>query len=249
MNRSQCRSARLPIAFLFLAACGPRNGDLLSENKAFDDELMVRMARLVKAIDAMPLEPNATCSAPGKLVYAPQSDAGETDYLMYDALARLGQRGKEEPDKTKIDFHFDGVLPAFLSWIDASSPYYLGQSGRASERATPLVRESFKRAKNIRHLIIVKSQIIDRENGELRLDTYLADLKELKSICGFSVTAHADPKLTVEQYKVVRRNLRTGDETVVRRDSSDNFRSALWNDAREQVFAGVKKQLAVEIPD
>jgi len=230
-----------------LSACGPKNSDLLTQNQAWNDRLLGQLPQLAAAVAAMPLTADSTCAPPGKLTYSPKSDAGDTDYLMYEGMLHIGKVATEE--KSELDFHFhEGLISSYLAWVDPANQYFIGRPGHASERATPLLRDIFRRVKSLKYLVIIKPQPVDRARGDVVIDTYLVDLQATKPLCGFSVTAHADPNLKVENYDVVSRNKKTGKEKVVRSGSRDNFHSALWNDAVQKVFAATKRQLHLDFP-
>lgn len=248
-KRSLPKRHLLTLGLLAFVACGPKNSDLLQENKTFSAMMLSRMAQLPAIIDEMPIYAESRCKPPGKLTYAPKTDAGDTDYVMYEELKRIGKGENADAEKGQIDLSSDGLLPYFLVWTDSASKYYLGRPGQSGERATPLVRDTFRRVKNLKHLVVIKPRPIEREAGEVSLDTILVDLKALKPLCGFTVTARADPKLGIEHYKVIERNRRTGAERELRRGSRDNFHSALWQDARKQTFAEINKQLSLDTPN
>src|SRR5262249_29296478 len=99
---------------------------------------------------------------------------------------------------------------------------------RGGERANSELRRTFQNVKKLKYLIVVKPRPIVREAGEVVIDTYLVDLAANLPLCGFTVTAGANPSLGVKNYVVVERNLRTGAERIVGRRSTDEFQSALW---------------------
>lgn len=248
MHRQWHRRALLGFAVAGLVACGPKNSDLLKQSQAFNDQLLGQLPKLAAAVAAMPLTWDSRCHAPSKLTYSPKSDAGDTDYLMYEGLLRVGKSSEEE--KSELDFHFhEGLISSYLAWADPANKYFIGRPGHASESATPLVRDIFRRVKSLKYLVVIKPQPVDRERGDVAIDTYLVDLKSLQPVCGFSVTAHADPKLGIEHYNVMRRDKKTGKETVVRSDKTDNFHGALWKDARQKVFAATQRQLQLDAPN
>lgn len=243
------RRALLWVAVPALIACGPKYSDLLQENKAFNDQLLGQMPKLASAVSAMSVYPESTCRPPAKLTYSPKSDAGDTDYVMYSALTQVGRGGEE--DKSELNFHFhEGLISSYLRWADpANQTFFIGRPGNVGQRATPLVRDTFRRIKNLKYLVVIKPQPVNREAGDAVVDTFLVELKTMQPVCGFRVTAHADPNLGIEKYNVVRRNRKTGKETVVRSDQTDRFQSALWSIARHEVFAATKKQLQLDAPN
>jgi hypothetical protein len=223
-----------------LCGCGPKNKEVAAQEApaaaAMREKLGMTAAAIAAAGDPQP------CTDGAKPSYAPNTDQLDADWIMFSNLEQAGKPGL-------IDFSFsDGYLPMYLTWTDPKNDYFIGAGDMGDKKPTPMILETFKRVKGIKHVLVVRPLKLDREAGTLDIDVWRATLDPPKAVCGYRVTASADPKLSVEDYDVVRKNLRTGEQTVVRSGSTDKFASALWTDARTKVFADAPAKLGAAAP-
>jgi hypothetical protein len=229
----------LPLTALCLVACGTKNAQVVEQEASAAAAMRERAAKVAASIAAAG-DPQP-CSDGVKPNYAPKSDADDADWIMFGEL--------DGSKSDALDFNFTDVyLHYYLDWLDPKGEYFLGRAGSADQKATPLVLQTMKRVKGLKYLLVVRDPQLDRAAGTLTIDVWRATLDPPKAVCGFRLTASADPKLGVQDYDVVQTNTRTGERKVVRSDSTDEFKNALYTDAKKKVFDAAPAKVGAPSP-
>src|SRR5262249_39626135 len=112
-----------------------------------------------------------------------------------------------------------GVLWLYLAWSTPTSPEYLNPHRPSGEGA----RTVFENVHHLKWLVITKPRFVDWNRNAGAIDVYVADVEGEKVTCAFVVPAAADPSKQGKFYT-----------------------SSLWEDARNNLFRAVRRDLDMD---
>lgn len=238
---ARIRGAALAL-LLSTAGCNIKTQkQVYDEAKPAADALRAKTVAAAQLVQKQqPPAAGAKCKTTKKLTFDPQSDAHDTDFIMFEEAKRGGAKREDKDPDEDLDLHFaTNPFPVLLRGTSPKTPY---ASYMTSDTASAEMKDRVHRGENVKNLILVHAR------GST-VDYFLVDLAAPTILCSGTFDAGADPSLGTRSsdYDVVTKNKRTGKE--VKRESHhdvhDDRKSALYDDAKKKLTAHVKAELGI----
>lgn len=105
------------------------------------------------------------------------------------------------------------------------------------------LENDFKKANEIKYLIISKNAGLIKDKGLYKMNHYVADLSTRQIIASYSTITEVDPNLSVEFSVLVEQS--TGKEVSGSFESHDMFRNAIFTETRKKLSEKLKEKAGV----
>jgi hypothetical protein len=238
------RTSLFALAFVSLACHQKSQTQVYTEARPAADALRAKTVAATKLIEKQaPPAAGATCKTTKKLTYDPKSDAHDTDFIMFEEAKRGGGKHEDGPEDT-VDLLFATPFSRLLAGTHVPPAY---ESYMTSGTADGAFKDTMRRAQGVKNLVIVRSQ------SSMAVQYFLVDLATPTILCSGSFEPTADSSLgtRTDNYDTVTTNKRTGKEVgrVSHTDTHDDYKSALYVDAKKQFTARMKAELKINAPD
>jgi hypothetical protein len=228
------------LVFVSLACNSKTQTQVYAEARPAADVLRAKTLAATKLIEKQAAAPAvSTCKPTKKLTFDPKSDAHDTDFIMFEEAKRGGGKHEDGQPEDDLDLIFaTAPFPRLLRGTHVPSFY----DDYRSDRADGAFKDLIKRGLNVKNVVIVHAR------GS-SMDYFLVDLAGPTIVCSGSFVADADTSLgtTTDNYDSVTTNKRTGKEVkrVAHRDTHDNYKSALYLDAKKKLETRMKAELGI----
>lgn len=230
---------------LLQTACGPSIEDVL---KKYDPQFREKRTQFKKIADSLPpkgsLDSNLACRevSPGILLDE-KNNQFNAEALMFEQLI--------DPDANpEMDFMINGDLINALKWTGPKNP--LSDSVKGNNGAD--MERNLLSALDYRYLIVnrikdlINPSVIDEKTykqGQIATETFVVDLTNNKTICGFTTTAKSLEDITQvpldTSSTTTTTRTRSGTKTTTHSPASvieqlrKAVKSSLWENARNKV--------------
>lgn len=231
--------------------CGPSNEDVL---KKYEPQFREKREQFKKIADSLPdqgrINSSSACReiSPGLLLDV-KSKQFNTEMVMFEQLLN--------PDaKPEMDFYINGDLLISIQWTGSESP--LSDSVKGNNGAN--MEQTLLSALTYRYLIVnrikdvINPLVIDEKTykqGHITIETFVVDLNNSQTICGFTTTAKSLEDITQVQLNTTSRTETRRDRSGRKTTTTTNppsileqlrkaVRSSLWENARREVVTELK---------
>ncbi|MDP1922595.1 MAG: hypothetical protein Q8L14_40515 [Myxococcales bacterium] len=215
---------RATLLCLLLTACSPTLGEVKEQNKALIAQTQKRIELVRRALVGARDDVDPACKPPTPL-HPGFDEAHDVEVMSFGAVERAGAEHDAYATWTEVPIYGDSALATVLQDSHPTMEKFRPPSMKVT---SDLWRAAYQHAAKVKYLVVVRTRAMDRDAGTASLVAYLVEFSDApKVLCTLTDEVSVGAKLGTSDYQVVRENRKTGEKTVVRSDSHDNFEEAM----------------------